>query len=126
MIIRFASTMLRFGGLLAVILGLFFWAGFARKLIPLHIALGLLVVLSLWLIGIDQAFAEGGSRLMAISAFVIGLIILIVGIMQTSLLIGPLHWIIQVVHLLLGMLAVGIGQVGAVRAKKVALAPAVS
>jgi hypothetical protein len=34
---------------------------------------------------------------------------------QASLLVGPFHWVIQVVHLLLGILAVGIGQIAAAR-----------
>ena len=34
---------------------------------------------------------------------------------QSSLLVGPFHWVIQVVHLLLGILAVGIGQIAAAR-----------
>jgi hypothetical protein len=37
---------------------------------------------------------------------------------QSSLLVGPLHWVIQVVHLLLGILAVGLGQIAAARGRK--------
>ena len=56
MVFRIASIVLRVCGALAVILGLLFWSGYALNLIPIHMLLGLLVVLSLWVVGIGQAF----------------------------------------------------------------------
>jgi hypothetical protein len=73
------------------------------------------VVLSLWIVGIGQAFSRGGSWPLAIGALLLGLLVIVVGMRQSSLLVGPFHWVIQVVHLLLGILAVGIGQIAAAR-----------
>ena len=115
MVFRIASIVLRLGGALAVILGILFWSGNALNLIPIHMLLGLLVVLSLWIVGIGQAFSSGGSWSLAGGALLLGLLVIVVGMRQSSLLVGPFHWVIQVVHLLLGILAVGIGQIAAAR-----------
>jgi len=127
-VIRIASIVLRASGGLAVLLGLLFWLGIARNLVPVHMLLGILVVLSLWVIGIGQA-VNGGSWPMAVGALLLGALVVVVGLRQTSLLLGPLHWVIQVVHLLLGMGAVGFGQAmvarsrGAVRVPGAAVSP---
>ena len=115
MVFRIASIVLRLGGALAVILGILFWSGNALNLIPIHMLLGLLVVLSLWIVGIGQAFSSGGSWPLAGGALLLGMLVIVVGMRQSSLLVGPFHWVIQVVHLLLGILAVGIGQIAAAR-----------
>jgi hypothetical protein len=117
MVFRIASIILRLSGALAVILGLLFWSGNSLNLIPIHMLLGLLVVLSLWIVGIGQAFSSGGSWPLAGGALLLGLLVIVVGMRQSSLLVGPFHWVIQVVHLLLGILAVGIGQIAAARGR---------
>src|SRR5262245_41870262 len=108
MVFRIASIALRLCGALAVILGLLFWSGNALSLLPIHMLLGLLVVLSLWIVGVGQAFSSGGSRPLAGGALLLGLLVIVVGMRQSSILVGQFHWVIQVVHLLLGILAVGI------------------
>jgi hypothetical protein len=115
MVFRIASVVLRLCGTLAAILGLLFWSGNSLNLIPIHMLLGLLVVLSLWIVGIGQAFSSAGSWPLAGGALLLGLLVLVVGMRQSSLLVGPFHWLIQVVHLLLGILAVGVGQVATAR-----------
>ena len=115
MIARIASIVLRVCGVLAVLLGLLFWSGNALTLVPLHMLLGLLVVLSLWIVGIGQAFSSRGSWPLAFGALLLGLLVIVVGMRQSSLMVGPFHWVIQVVHLLLGILAVGVGQIAAAR-----------
>src|ERR1041384_1821493 len=115
MMFQIASIVLRLCGGLAVILGILFWSGNTLNLIPIHMLLGLLVVLSLWIVGIGQAFSRGGSWPLAIGAVLLGLLVIVVGMRQSSLLVGSFHWVIQVVHLLLGILAVGIGQIAVAR-----------
>ena len=115
MVFRIASIVLRLCGALAVILGILFWSGNALNLIPIHMLLGLLVVLLLWIVGIGQAFSSGGSWPLAGGALLLGLLVIVVGMTQSSLLVGPFHWVIQVVHLLLGILAVGVGQIATAR-----------
>src|SRR5262245_40507932 len=115
MVARIASIVLRVCGGLAVMLVLLFWSGNGLNLLPLHMLLGVVVVLSLWIVGIAQAFPSGGSWPLALGALLLGLLVLVVGMRQTTLLVGPFHWVIQVVHLLLGILAVGLGQIAAAR-----------
>ena len=115
MVFRIASIVLRLCGALAVILGILFWSGNALNLVRIHMLLGILVVLSLWVVGIGQAFTSGGSWPLAGGALLLGLLVIVVGMTQSSLMVGPFHWVIQVVHLLLGILAVGVGQNAAAR-----------
>jgi hypothetical protein len=118
MAIRVGSIVLSFSGLLALILGLLFWNHRASNLISLHMLLGFLVVGALWVTGIGQAFFKGGSWLIATCALLIGALLLIIGMIQSSLLVGELHWIIQIIHLLLGLSAIGIGHMAAARYRK--------
>jgi hypothetical protein len=84
--------------------------------------LGLLVVAALWVIGIGQAFASGGSWVIAACALILGALVLVLGMIQSSLMVGDLHWIIQITHLLLGVAAIGIGHMAAARYRKGAAA----
>jgi hypothetical protein len=93
---------LRLNGLAVLVLGVLFWAGKALNLVPLHMILGALLVLQAWAVAAIAARAKVGSG-RVILVFVWGLIVLVVGGMQTQWLPGQLHWIIQLVHLLLGL-----------------------
>jgi hypothetical protein len=118
MVIRIASMVLSLAGLLALILGLLFWTGSALNLLSLHMLLGLLAVGALWIVGITQAVADSGSWMIAALAIVIGALMIVLGLTQSSLVVGEFHWVMRVAHLLLGLLTIGIGHMAAARAKK--------
>jgi len=118
MVIRIASIVLSFSGLLALILGLLLWNNIALNLIQMHMLLGLLAVGSLWVIAIGQAFARGGSWIVAVVALVVGIAMIGLGMTQSSLMVGEFHWLIQVLHLLLGLLVIGIGHMGTARYRR--------
>jgi hypothetical protein len=101
-----AQMLVRITGVLLLILGLLFWSGDALGLIPVHMLLGVLLVLSLWLLAAvaSQAGIPAG---MAAGVAVIGLVVLILGLVQDSLMPGAAHWVIQVLHLLVGLVAIG-------------------
>ncbi len=101
-----------------MILGLLFWSHRASNLVSLHMLLGFLVVGALWVVGIGQAASARGSWLIAACALIVGAFLLALGLTQTSLMVGPYHWIIQVVHLALGLTAIGIGHMAAARYSK--------
>ena len=109
--------LLRLAGLTAIVLGVLFWTGNALSLIPIHMLVGFVVVLSLWTLAVLAARA-GVQRGLVALALVWGLIVPILGIMQNRLLPGSAHWVIQVVHLLVGMGAVGQGEGLATRMKQ--------
>jgi len=99
----------RVAGILALLLGLLFWTGDAQSLVPVHMLLGVLTVLALWLV------AATGSQMgapigMVVGAVVLGLLVLGLGFSQQSMLPGSGHWVIQVVHLVLGMAAIASGE----------------
>ena len=109
-VITIAVWVLRIAVLAAIILGILFWTGNAENLIPVHMLIGIIAVLSLWVIGLAQGFIRGGSFGLALATFVVGLALAIVGLYQQQWLLGSSHWIIQVIHLLLGLSAIGLGE----------------
>ena len=123
-VIQIASILLRICGTLALILGLLFWVGIGLNLIAVHMLLGLLVVLLLWIVGVGQAFSKNGNWVLAIGALALGVLVIVFGLRQSGLLVGPFHWVIRVIHLLLGVLAVGVGQASVGRYKKATAAGA--
>jgi hypothetical protein len=109
---------LTLAGLLALVSGLLFWTGTALSLMQLHMMLGFLAVGALWVIAIGQVFAKGGSWIIAAAAIVVGAATAVLGMTQASLMIGNFHWIIETLHLLLGLLTIGLGHMGWARHRR--------
>lgn len=118
-VITISAWILRVGVLLAIILGILLWTGNFATIKPIHMLVGIIVVLALWTIGLVQGFQKGGSFALAIATFVVGLALAIVGLYQEQWLIDPsFHWIIQVIHLLLGLSTIGLGEMIAGRTRR--------
>jgi len=117
MVVRIAVNVLRASVLLALILGILFWTGNATSLVLVHMGLGILAVLSLWTLGAAIASTKGGIGL-AIAAFVWGILVAALGLTQGTLLAGSTHWVIQVLHLLVGLAAIGLGEMIAGRYRR--------
>jgi hypothetical protein len=109
-VVRVSSMVLRIAALAALVLGIIFWTGNADNLQIVHIVLGFLVVISLWVLGIAQGVRRGGSFGLALATFVVGFFVLLVGLFQTRWLTGSNHWVIQVIHLILGLSAISLGE----------------
>jgi len=112
-----AHTLIRLSGLTAIVLGVLFWTGNARVLIPVHMLIGLVLVLSLWTLALLAARAGVDRGLVALAA-VWGLIVPVLGLTQGELLPGDYHWVVKVVHLLVGLGAMGEGDGLAARIKQ--------
>jgi hypothetical protein len=115
MLVRISLMVLRACVLLAVILGILFWLNSINPdtnpaIVSVHETLGILVVITLWIIGVMLLLRGGNTIGLAIVALVWGALVFYVGLNQTNLLPGSTHWVIQVVHLLLGLGAAGIGE----------------
>ncbi len=123
MAVRITSMVLRVAVLLTLILGLLVWFDIAKSsLTNIHMLLGIIVVLSLWVLGGFIVATKGGIGL-GIGAFVLGLIVLLFGLTQKGILAGSsLHWLIQVIHLLFGLSAIGLGEAIAGRYKRLNVA----
>lgn len=101
------QILVRIIGPIQIVLGVLFWTGNADALIPLHMLLGITLVLLLWILAVLGAIAKVSPAIVTL-ALVWGLIVPILGIAQLQLLPGSTHWIIQVVHLLVGLVAIGL------------------
>ncbi len=95
-------SMAGFLWLAQLVLGVAFWTGHGWALVPVHMALGVGFVLALWVLAALCARAGapigGAVLLMTWGAVVAGL-----GFTQSQLLTGSSHWVIRVIHLLLGL-----------------------
>ncbi|MFL5626728.1 MAG: hypothetical protein ACJ788_14175 [Ktedonobacteraceae bacterium] len=117
-VLNITIMVLRVAVLVALILGILFWVNTALNFIPVHMLIGIIVVLCLWIIGLTQGFMKGGSFPLAVLTFVLGLAVAIVGLYQQQWLIGSAHWVIQVIHLLLGLSAIAVAEMIVARTKK--------
>jgi hypothetical protein len=97
----------RVAGTLQLVLGALFWTGHAYTFVPLHIISGTLIVLTLWTVAV-QALVIGTHRGLASFALLWGLALPAFGMRQATMLIGPMHWIVRVIHLLMGLVAMGV------------------
>ncbi len=120
-----ALMLIRLCAVVLIALGILFWTGNALPLVPLHTLVGLILVLALWtLAGIA---ARAGVSLPFVAAAVVwGLVVPVFGLNQASLLTGDAHWLIRVLHLLVGLVAVGMGEGLAARIRRAEPQPATS
>lgn len=94
---------------LQVAVGIALWTGHWYSLVNLHMAIGALFVLMLWGIA-GIAIAHRQSVGLAAFAFVWGLVIVAFGMTQQRILPGDLHWIVRVMHLVVGLAAMPIAE----------------
>ena len=87
-----------------LLLGTAIWTGRAESVIPIHVSVGLVLLLSLWTLT-GLAVGQVAAWRVALAGFW-GLLMVTLGLSQDSLLPGSLHWLIQVVHLGVGLAAV--------------------
>jgi hypothetical protein len=111
------NWLIRITGLFQLIIGVIFWVNQDDNLVPFHILIGVVLVLSLWIMAFLAARA-GVSWKMTALAFVWGLVVVILGLTQTQILPGNLHWLIEVLHLVLGLGAMGLGEGVSARIKR--------
>lgn len=107
-IVLSARLLLSLFGIALVVLGILFWTGHALSLLQLHMMLGGLFVLCLLVLAV-LGFLTRGARSFALLVLVWSLIVPALGVAQLRLLPGANHWIIQTVHLLVGLIAMGLG-----------------
>jgi hypothetical protein len=90
-----------------VVLGVLFWTGNASSLVIVHIAVGLVLVLDLWA-AIALGLRAGAPVGLAALALVWSIGMPIFGLIQAGLLPGSAHVVIRILHLLVGVAAVGL------------------
>lgn len=96
-------------GVVQLLVGLGIWFGFWTAGLSIHIALGALFVLVLWIIGLIALFALP-KRGVALFTLLWGGLVLWLGMAQTGLLVGSGHWVVRVGHLVAGVAAMGLAE----------------
>lgn len=96
----------RITGPILIVLGILFWTGHAYQLLPLHIGLGIVLVLTLWAQAVVAA-RSGVPRGLVAFAVAWGVLLPWFGMAQANLFPGQFHWVVRALHL-----AVGIGAMG--------------
>jgi hypothetical protein len=119
-----ARMTVRVVGLAVLILGLVVWTGSAAGLVPVHMLLGIVLVLALW--GVAMLAIQAGAR-PALPAIAIawGVLAAAFGLAQAQILPGDdVHVVIQVAHLVVGLVAIGLAEaLGAAATRTGAPAP---
>ena len=105
---RFFKILISLCGAGALLLGLAFWLGYGRSFTQLHIRLGIAVVVLLWVLA-GIAWSRGARVGLVAFAVGWGALTWVLGITQRQLLPGSLHWVVAVIHLLVGVIAIAVG-----------------
>ena len=101
------SILFRLFGVTLVVLGLIIWVGHGADLVRLHMLVGVLFTLT-YLAIVALASRSGLSLGPSLFAAGWGFLLPTFGMIQTRLLPGEYHWTIRGLHLLVGMVAMGI------------------
>ena len=109
---RILQIVVGIAGLCALVLGLFIWIA-NIDLTDIHMLFGLLVTLGLLVISLIALTARG-LRIWGMVGIVYAIIAPIFGELQSNMLVGNLHWLIQTLHTLVGIGAIVLtGLIGA-------------
>lgn len=108
-LLRTARIVMRACAAVLVVLGILFWTGHELALVPAHAAVGLLFVVAMWAIAIAGA-AKGAPRSLTVLTVVWGFVVFWLGMHQATILPTSAHWIVEVLHLLVGLAGVGIAE----------------
>ena len=100
---------MRIGALVQVTVGIALWTGNWYGLVNVHRTVGVLFVLALWTIAVI-ALAQRRSAGLAAFAIFWGLLVAALGFMQQGILIGDYHWVVRVLHLVIGMASLPIAE----------------
>ncbi|HET7631942.1 MAG TPA: hypothetical protein VFK16_06490 [Gemmatimonadaceae bacterium] len=95
LIIRIAFALL-------LLLGFYMWIMGAEYLRSVHMGLGFVFVILLLVLAVAGALSGGGIKLAAVTVLW-AIVIPVIGVAQLTLLPGELHWVIRVIHLLVGI-----------------------
>lgn len=106
---KIALMLVRVTGLVLILLGIGLWMGHGLSLKPVHMWIGLLLVLSLWVLAFAGARANAGGGLVAL-AFLWGAVTAWLGMTQTAILPGAHHGLVRVLHLVVGLAAIGLAE----------------
>ena len=112
MVVRISSMALRIAVLVELVLGVSLWIGRPLAPVLLHMALGLLIVALVWFLGLAQATVKNGSLGLTLATFGVGLTLAILGLAQKAV---PNQTALQIVHVLLALATIIVGEMATAR-----------
>ena len=113
------QNIVRLLGLILLVLGLRFWTGHSLRFVPVHSQIGEIVIGLLWIlsaIGLRKGVPPG----LVLGGMFYGVIGLAFAFRMQMFLPGGAHEVIRVVHLLLGLGAIGMVEMIGGRIKRAA------
>lgn len=115
-LLTLAGWSVRISGLVVLALGLALWTGSFPGLRGIHMLAGLVLVISLWVVAVLAARSGAPIPLVAV-ALLWGVLTIGLGLYQQQILPGDMHWLVQVGHLAVGVVAIGLGEALTARAQ---------
>src|ERR1700677_2766750 len=100
---------IRIAWLAALVLGLLIWSGRLGGALNVHMTLGWVVAAALLILAV-YGLVSGVRIPLAIASLVWAPLTVYVGVMQNQLMPGSSHWMIETIHLLLGVGAIGMAE----------------
>lgn len=97
-------------GIVQIVTGLLFWVGRAVNLVSMHMMIGLLITIAVLILTIFAGMT-GAPRGTIVAGILLVIALPALGMTQTRLLVGSWHWVIRVLHLLIGIAALRLGEV---------------
>jgi hypothetical protein len=107
--IKVALATLLLCGALLLVLGVVIWTGHGDPLIPVHVAIGVVLVLTLWILSVIAGRSGVPAGTVAFAAGW-GVLVVLLGLAQEDLVPGAWHWTIQVLHVAISMGAIWWGR----------------
>jgi hypothetical protein len=118
-----AQMVVRITGLIQLVLGFILWPGTTDFLIPIHILIGSALAIAL----LTLSYLAARSRIsvgLVVLAMAWALVLPALGLAQEKLLPETGHGIIQILHLLCGIGAVGMAEILGAQTRKKSRSPA--
>ncbi len=113
-----AQWTVRIAGLITLVLGLVIWVGAPGVAYPVHMLLGVILTAGLWALAILGIRAGTGPALPAV-AVAWSVLMVLFGLNQVQVL-PENQALVEVAHLLVGIVAIGIGEALGARIRRVA------
>jgi hypothetical protein len=106
---RALLMLMRIAVTLQIIVGIALWTGHWTTLVGTHMMIGSIYVVLLWIIAVIALVRRRYVGL-ALFAIVWGLVIAWLGYAQQGIMPGSLHWIVRLVHLIVGVSAMPVAE----------------
>lgn len=111
------QNLIRLIFLILLVLGIMFWTGKAFNLVVVHMRLGESLVALLWILAIFGMVSRV-TPFLTLGAVIWGVLVVLFGMNMGSMLPGPAHEAIRVIHLLIGLVAIGLAEMIGARIKR--------